>query len=134
MGIVSRDGRNHLGLSTYENYIQTDAAINPGNSGGALVNTLGELVGLNTAIFSKSGGNSGIGFAISASVAERTVEDIIAHGSPVRGWFGVEVQEATLRLGCPAAAERAQRAIVTGIYPQGPADKAGLSGRYHRQN
>ncbi len=128
MGIVSATGRNHLGLSTYENYIQTDAAINPGNSGGALVNTLGELVGLNTAIFSKSGGNQGIGFAIPASVAERTVEDIIAHGSPVRGWLGVEVQEAT-----PALLDALQLPkelsglIVTGIYPQGPADKAGLS-------
>lgn len=128
MGIVSATGRNHLGLATYENYIQTDAAINPGNSGGALVNSLGELVGLNTAIFSKSGGSQGIGFAIPAPIVERTLEDIITHGNPVRGWLGVEVQEATPALLEALSLPKALSGlIVTGLYPQGPAAQAGLS-------
>lgn len=128
LGIVSATGRNQLGLSIYEDYIQTDAAINPGNSGGALVNTHGELVGLNTAIFSKSGGSQGIGFAIPAAVASRIVDDIISHGSAIRGWLGIEVQESTPSLlealGLPKALTGL---IVTGIDKGGPADKSGLS-------
>ena len=128
MGIVSATGRNQLGLSTYEDYIQTDAAINPGNSGGALINSLGELAGLNTAIFSQSGGNQGIGFAIPANIAERTVEDIIEHGRPIRGWLGIEVQESTQALLEALDLPKALTGlIVTGLYPQGPAEQAGLS-------
>lgn len=128
MGIVSATGRNHLGLSTYENYIQTDAAINPGNSGGALVNAYGELVGLNTAIYSKSGGNMGIGFAIPVAIAERTVNDIIEHGSAIRGWLGIEVQESTpALLNALELPEALTGLIVTGINPNGPADKSGLN-------
>lgn len=128
MGIVSATGRNHLGLSTYENYIQTDAAINPGNSGGALVNAQGELVGLNTAIYSKSGGNMGIGFAIPVAIAERTVNDIIEHGSAIRGWLGIEVQESTpALLKALDLPEALTGLIVTGITPDGPADKSGLN-------
>lgn len=128
MGIVSATGRNHLGLATYENYIQTDAAINPGNSGGALVNTYGQLVGLNTAIYSRSGGNMGIGFAIPAPIAERTVKDIIEHGSAIRGWLGIEVQESTpALLKALDLPEALTGLIVTGINPNGPAEKSGLN-------
>ena len=128
LGIVSATGRNQLGLNTYEDYIQTDAAINPGNSGGALINAHGDLVGINTAIFSKSGGSQGIGFAIPATIAHRTLQDIAQHGSPIRGWLGIEVQESTPALlnslGLPQALTGL---IVTGIYPDGPADNAGLN-------
>ncbi len=128
LGIVSATGRNQLGINTYEDYIQTDAAINPGNSGGALINAHGELVGLNTAIFSKSGGSQGIGFAIPAAVATRTLTDIATHGTTIRGWLGIEVQESTPQLlealGLP---EALTGLIVTGIYPDGPADKAKLA-------
>lgn len=128
LGIVSATGRNQLGINTYEDYIQTDAAINPGNSGGALINAHGELVGLNTAIFSKSGGSQGIGFAIPAAVATRTLTDIATHGTTIRGWLGIEVQESTPQLlealGLP---EALTGLIVTGIYPDGPADNAKLA-------
>lgn len=128
MGIVSATGRNHLGLATYENYIQTDAAINPGNSGGALVNATGELVGLNTAIYSRSGGNMGIGFAIPAAIAARTVNDIIEHGSAIRGWLGIEVQESTpALLKALDLPEALTGLIVTGVNPNGPADQSGLN-------
>lgn len=128
LGIVSATGRNQLGLNTYEDYIQTDAAINPGNSGGALINAYGELVGLNTAIFSKSGGSQGIGFAIPAEVASRTLSDIATHGATIRGWLGIEVQEATPQLLNALSLPQALTGlIVTGIYPDGPADQARLS-------
>lgn len=128
MGIVSATGRNQVGLNTYENYIQTDAAINPGNSGGALINAYGELVGINTAIFSQSGGSEGISFAIPADNALRAMKDISTYGTTIRGWLGIEVQEATpellksLRL--PSALTGL---LVTGTAPQGPAEKSGLS-------
>lgn len=128
LGIVSATGRNQLGLNTYEDYIQTDAAINPGNSGGALINAYGELVGLNTAIFSKSGGSQGIGFAIPAEVASRTLSDIATHGATIRGWLGIEVQESTPQLLNALSLPQALTGlIVTGIYPDGPADQARLS-------
>lgn len=127
MGIVSATGRNELGLNTYENYIQTDAAINPGNSGGALVNAWGELVGINAAIYSKSGGSEGIGFAIPAAISAQVLSDIAEHGQTIRGWMGIEVQEATpgllLQLNLPQALKGL---IVTGIAPHGPSELAGL--------
>ncbi len=128
MGIVSATGRNQLGINIYEDYIQTDAAINPGNSGGALINARGELMGINTAIFSQGGGSEGIGFAIPVDVAMRTLKDIAEHGATIRGWLGIEVQEANPKLlnalGLPQALTGL---IVTGIYEDGPADTAGLS-------
>lgn len=128
MGIISAIGRNQLGLNTYENYIQTDAAINPGNSGGALINAYGELVGINTAIYSQSGGSQGIGFAIPAETATQVLNDIATHGAAIRGWLGIEVQESNPQLlkllGLPTALKGL---IVTGIYPGGPAEQAGLA-------
>jgi len=127
MGIVSATGRNQVGLNTYENYIQTDAAINPGNSGGALINAYGELVGINTAIYTKSGGSEGIGFAIPAHVAQRTMKDISKYGSTIRGWLGIEVQEATPELLASLKLPSALAGLlVTGIFPDGPAEQAGL--------
>jgi len=93
MGIVSATGRSRIGLNTFEDFIQTDAAINPGNSGGALINPYGELVGINTAIYSDTGGSQGIGFAIPAALASRVMEEIVDHGYVVRGWLGIEVQD-----------------------------------------
>lgn len=127
MGIVSALGRNQLGLNTYEDYIQTDAAINPGNSGGALINAYGELVGISSAIYSKSGGSQGIGFAIPANSAAQVLGDITQFGRTIRGWMGIEVQEASptllARLKLPNALEGL---IVTGLTLNGPAQKAGL--------
>ena len=110
-GIVSALGRTGLGINTFENFIQTDAAINPGNSGGALVDVGGNLVGINTAIFSRTGGSMGIGFAIPVSTAKMVLEQIVKSGSVTRGWIGVEVQEITppRRRIVPAAAARAAR-------------------------
>ena len=128
MGIVSATGRNQLGLNTYEDYIQTDAAINPGNSGGALINAHGNLVGINAAIYSKSGGSQGIGFAIPAAISAQILADIARHGATIRGWMGIEVQEATpsllLKLGLP---QELKGLIVTGLAPDGPAEKSGLA-------
>jgi len=127
MGIISALGRNQLGLNTYEDYIQTDAAINPGNSGGALINAHGELVGINSAIYSKSGGSQGIGFAIPASSAAQVLADITQFGQTIRGWMGIEVQEATPALltsiSLPTALEGL---IVTGLALNGPAQQSGL--------
>ena len=97
-GIVSALGRTHLGINTFENFIQTDAAINPGNSGGALIDAQGRLVGINTAIYSQSGGSMGIGFAIPVSLANSVLEQIIASGQVTRGWIGIEVQDITPEL------------------------------------
>ena len=127
MGIVSAMGRNQLGLNTYEDYIQTDAAINPGNSGGALINPFGELVGINSAIYSKSGGSQGIGFAIPANSAAQVLADITQFGQTIRGWMGIEVQEASpallTSLELPTALEGL---IVTGLALNGPAQQSGL--------
>ncbi len=95
MGIVSATGRNQLGITDFENFIQTDAAINPGNSGGALINPLGEVVGINTAIFSESGGSHGIGFAIPIQLAEEVMRQIVEHGHVIRGWLGITGQDLT---------------------------------------
>ena len=126
MGIISATGRNQLGLNTYEDFIQTDAAINPGNSGGALVDAYGNLVGINTAIFSKSGGSQGIGFAIPVKLAIEVMQSIIEHGQVIRGWLGLEVQPLTPELAESFGLEGRQGIIVAGIYRNGPAQKAGL--------
>ena len=126
MGIVSALGRNHLGINTFENFIQTDAAINPGNSGGALVDTNGYLLGINTAIYSRTGGNMGIGFAIPVSTAKSVMEAIIGHGQVVRGWIGVEPQDITPELAESFGLTRKTGAIIAGVLKGGPADKAGI--------
>jgi serine protease DegQ len=125
MGIISALGRNHLGINTFENFIQTDAPINPGNSGGALIDAHGNLLGINTAIYSRSGGSLGIGFAIPVSTAKSVLESIITTGAVTRGWIGVEPQDVT-----PAIAESfgldQKGTIVAGVLQGGPADKAGI--------
>lgn len=126
MGIVSATGRSQLGISTFENFIQTDAAINPGNSGGALVNAEGDLVGINTAIVSRSGGSQGIGFAIPVDLASRIMRQLIEHGHVVRGWIGVEVQNLTPELAPLFGLERPTGFLIAGVYRDGPADRAGL--------
>lgn len=125
-GIVSATGRSQLGLSTFENFIQTDAAINPGNSGGALINTAGQLVGINTAIFSSSGGSQGISFAIPVSLAKGVMKQIIEHGHPMRGWLGVEVQDLSSNLAESFGLGEVSGALIAGIQPGGPAAESGL--------
>jgi len=124
-GIVSALGRSGLHINTFENFIQTDAAINPGNSGGALVDARGNLVGINTAIYSRSGGSMGIGFAIPVSTAKTVLDQIIRNGSVTRGWIGVEVQEITPALAESFGIEDARGAIIAGVLRGGPADRAG---------
>ena len=125
-GIVSALGRSGLHINTFENFIQTDAAINPGNSGGALVDARGNLVGINTAIYSRSGGSMGIGFAIPVSTAKMVMEQIIRSGTVTRGWIGVEVQEITPALAESFKLPDARGAIIAGVLRDGPADKAGV--------
>jgi len=126
MGIVSALGRSQLGINTFENYIQTDAAINPGNSGGALVDGAGNLVGINTAIYSRSGGSLGIGFAIPVSIARNVLEQIVATGEVVRGWVGVEIQELTPELAASFGYRDASGALIAGVLRGSPADRAGV--------
>jgi Do/DeqQ family serine protease len=129
MGIVSALGRRGLNLNTYENFIQTDASINPGNSGGALIDAAGNLVGINTAIFSRSatGGSLGIGFAIPVSTARLVLEQIVAQGAVVRGYIGVQAQEATTELTEPfKETSRTQGVLISGVERNGPAAKAGV--------
>jgi len=125
-GIVSATGRSQLGLSTFENFIQTDAAINPGNSGGALINTAGQLVGINTAIFSRSGGSQGIGFAIPVSLAKGVMKQIIEYGRALRGWLGVEVQDLSPSLAESFGLGEMGGALIAGVQAEGPAASAGL--------
>ena len=125
-GIVSALGRSHLGINTFENFIQTDAAINPGNSGGALVDANGHLVGINTAIYSQSGGSMGIGFAIPVSLAKSVMEQIVGTGTVTRGWIGVEVQEITPELAESFKLPGVQGALIAGVMRGSPADKAGI--------
>jgi len=125
-GIVSALGRNSLGINTFENFIQTDAAINPGNSGGALIDAYGDLVGINTAIYSESGGSMGIGFAIPISLARDVMTQIIEHGHVIRGWLGVRIQDISPDLAASFNLKSTDGAIVTNIVLNGPADKAGL--------
>jgi len=126
MGIVSALGRNRLGINIYENFIQTDAAINPGNSGGALIDTQGRLIGINTAIYSESGGSLGIGFAIPAAAAQTILEQIISTGRVTRGWLGVEPQDITPELARAFDLKTRQGIIVAGVLRGGPAARAGL--------
>ena len=125
-GIVSALGRNQLGINTFENFIQTDAAINPGNSGGALVDVNGHLIGINTAIYSRSGGNMGIGFAIPVSTARQVLEGIVRDGQVVRGWVGIEPSELTPELAQTFGLKPTEGVIVTGVLQNGPAASAGL--------
>ncbi|MBL1433160.1 MAG: hypothetical protein COC09_01605 [Gammaproteobacteria bacterium] len=126
MGIVSATGRSGLDIATFENFIQTDAAINPGNSGGALINAFGQLIGVNTAIFSKSGGSQGIGFAIPTSVATKILEELIANGRAIRGWLGVEIQDITPRLAQSFGLSQPNGILVAGVLENGPAHHAGF--------
>ncbi|TPA33002.1 2-alkenal reductase [Burkholderia pseudomallei] len=126
MGIISALGRNHLGINTFENFIQTDAPINPGNSGGALVDVNGNLLGINTAIYSRSGGPPGIGFAIPVSTARNVLESIITTGTVTRGWIGVEPQDVTPEIAESFSLAQKSGAIVAGVLQGGPADKAGI--------
>ena len=126
MGIVSALGRSHLGINTFENFIQTDAAINPGNSGGALVDANGNLVGINTAIYSRTGGSLGIGFAIPVSSAKNIMEQIIQNGSVIRGWIGVEAQEITQELAESFGLPDVEGALIAGVVRGSPADSAGI--------
>ena len=130
-GIVSALGRKQLGINTFENFIQTDAAINPGNSGGALVDAHGALMGINTAIYSRSGGNMGIGFAIPVSTAQQVMRELISKGRVTRGWIGVEPQDLSPELAAsfnlPSRNGQAlQGVVITGVLQNGPAAKAGI--------
>jgi len=125
-GIVSALGRSQLGLSTFENFIQTDAAINPGNSGGALVDANGLLVGINTAIFSRSGGSLGIGFAIPVDVARQVMEGLISQGQVKRGWIGVEPRDLNPEIVEMLRLPVNSGVLITGVLRNGPASKAGV--------
>ncbi|MBP8061264.1 MAG: trypsin-like peptidase domain-containing protein [Polaromonas sp.] len=125
-GIISALGRNQLGINVFENFIQTDAAINPGNSGGALVDTQGRLLGINTAIFSRSGGSLGIGFAIPVSTARQVLDSILKDGQVTRGWIGVEPQELTAELIKTFNLSAKSGVIITGVLQNGPAAAAGI--------
>ncbi|WP_061301606.1 Do family serine endopeptidase [Janthinobacterium agaricidamnosum] len=126
MGIISALGRNNLHINNFENFIQTDAAINFGNSGGALIDTRGNLLGINSAIYSQSGGSVGIGFAIPVSTAKSVMESIIKTGHVVRGWIGVETQDITPELADSFGLERNSGALIAGVVRNGPADKGGM--------
>ncbi len=125
-GIISALGRNHLGISTFENFIQTDAPINPGNSGGALIDTEGDLVGINSAIYSRSGGSMGIGFAIPVSIAKHVMEQIARQGSVTRGWIGIEAQDMTPELAESFKLKSPTGSLIAGVIKGSPAERAGL--------
>ena len=126
MGIISALGRSRLGINTFENFIQTDAAINPGNSGGALVDVSGNLIGINSAIYSKSGGSQGIGFSIPVNLAKNVMEEIIRSGGVTRGWIGVEVQDLTPELVESFRLDKSGGALISAILKGGPAEQAGI--------
>ncbi|HWH74342.1 MAG TPA: trypsin-like peptidase domain-containing protein [Methylibium sp.] len=125
-GIVSALGRNQLGINTFENFIQTDAAINPGNSGGALVDATGHLLGINTAIYSRSGGSLGIGFAIPVSTARQVLEGLVREGQVTRGWIGVEPRDLTPDMAETFNLKLKDGVLITGVLQGGPAAQAGL--------
>ena len=126
MGIISATGRGGVGIEDYEDFIQTDASINPGNSGGALVNTRGELIGINTAILSRSGGNQGVGFAVPVDLVRHVMSQLKENGSVTRGRLGVYFQELTPKLASALGVKASEGAVVTEIVPDGPAAKSGL--------
>ncbi len=126
MGIVSATGRSHLGIATFENFIQTDAAINRGNSGGALIDTRGNLIGINTAILSSDGSWQGIGFATPTSVAKAVMNDLIEHGRVIRGWLGVTVQDITPNLATTFGLEEVRGGLISEVVRTSPAHKGGL--------
>jgi serine protease DegS/serine protease DegQ len=126
MGIVSALGRTGLGVSTYENFIQTDAAINQGNSGGALIDTAGNLIGINTVILSGSGGSIGIGFAIPVSTARSVMEQIIAEGAVTRGYIGIQAQEVTPEMAASFKIPGGTGVLIAGVERNGPAEKGGV--------
>lgn len=126
MGIVSAKGRANVGIVDYEDFIQTDAAINPGNSGGALVDMRGHLVGINTAIFSRSGGNQGIGFAVPSNMAKSVMDSLLEHGKVVRGWLGVTIQDVDQDLAKAMKLASAEGVLVSDVGDDSPAEKAGL--------
>jgi serine protease Do len=126
LGIVSAVGRGHMGITQYEDFIQTDAAINPGNSGGALVNTNGELVGINTAIFSQTGGYQGVGFAVSTTMAKPIYESLVKSGKVVRGYLGVGIQDLTQDLAKSFNVKDSKGALISDVKEDGPAEQAGL--------
>lgn len=125
-GIVSAMGRYGLNLNTYENFIQTDAAINNGSSGGALINGRGQLIGINTAMYSRSGGSQGIGLAIPIDIASKVLTDIIRHGEVIRGWLGLEVTQLNANIANRLGIQRTSGVVITNTYRQGPAEAAGL--------
>ena len=125
-GIISATGRNHLGITAYEDFIQTDAAINPGNSGGALINTQGELIAINSAIYSKSGGSQGIGFAIPINLAKGVMTQIIENGYVVRGWLGIEAQDLTAQVAKRIGLSDTTGMLIGAVIDDGPAADAGL--------
>jgi serine protease DegS len=126
LGIISATGRSHLGINRFEDFVQTDAAINPGNSGGALINAHGELIGINTAIYSRSGGSQGIGFAIPSYQAADVMKQIIEHGHVQRGWLGIEAQDLTRELAETFGLGDTHGMLVAGVLRGGPADQAGI--------
>jgi serine protease DegQ len=126
MGIVSALGRTNLDINTFENFIQTDAAINPGNSGGALIDNNGLLIGINTAIYSRSGGSMGIGFAIPVSTARNVVDQLIANGSVTRGWIGIEAQAVTSEVADSFKLPTTQGALIANVVRGGPAERGGV--------
>lgn len=126
MGIISATGRNRVGLNTFENFIQTDAAINPGNSGGALINASGDLIGINSAIFSQSGGSQGIGFAIPVGLALDIMQEIVENGKVRRGWLGVEGTEITAKAAMDSGNPNVRGVLIVGVFIDSPADAAGV--------
>jgi serine protease Do len=126
MGVISAVGRANVGIADYEDFIQTDAAINPGNSGGALINARGELIGINTAIVSRSGGYQGVGFAVPSSMAKQVMDSLIKYKKVVRGWLGVSIQEVTSDLAEEFGVKDLKGALVSGVMKGSPAEKAGL--------
>jgi serine protease DegQ len=126
MGIISALGRNHLGINIFENFIQTDAPINPGNSGGALIDTNGDLLGINTAIYSSSGGSLGIGFAVPVTTARNVLENIIKTGTVTRGWVGIELQDLTPEITQSLGIRQNRGAIISGVVKNSPADRGGI--------
>jgi len=126
MGIISAKGRSQVGITDYEDFIQTDAAINPGNSGGALVNIEGEVIGINTAIISRTGGYQGIGFAIPSNMAQAVMTSLVKHGKMIRGWLGVSVQEVTPQIAAEFGLPKPAGALIVEVAANSPAAKVGL--------